>query len=411
VQTQEIEPKVDGFTAPGFESVAGVLARSMEARQEEGAAVSAYVNGTRVVDLWAGTTEGRPWTENTLALMFSCSKGALALSAQILYDRGLLDLDAPVTKYWPEFAENGKQATTVLHVLTHQAGVVSFPYYWKDLGLESLGLTDWELMTRRLAESPASWPAGSFCFYHALSIGYLVGELIRRVDGRSPGRFFAEEIAAPLGLDMYIGTPESVLPRAAAIQPEPPRDLSKLSPEQLELANLVLKMTETAHEAVRNGTGIEIEALLWSANFTHPDLESGDGYLVELMNNRLIRKAEIPAGNAIGGARDLARMYATLAGGGSVDGLRLVSPESIDRFNTPEAEMMAGLPPICVGYHRLDPLYPMASETAFGHGGAGASMGFADPEHNLSFGFIHSRMTNEPGGSAADLAAAVYACL
>src|SRR5258708_29311567 len=313
---------VDGFTSRGFECVAGVLARCMEDLQEEGAAVSAYVSGAKVVDLWAGPTEGRPWTEDTLALMFSCSKGALALCAQILYDRGLLELDAPVAKYWPEFAANGKQATTVLHVLTHQAGVVSFPYYWKDLGLDSLGLTDWELMTRRLAASPASWPAGSFCFYHSLSIGYLVGELIRRIDGRSPGHFFAEEVAAALGLDMYIGTPGSVLPRVAAIQPEPPRDLTKLSPEQLELANLVLKMTETARDTVRNGTatGIEMEALFWSANFMHPEVESGERFLVDMMNNPHIRNAEIPAGNAIGGARDLARMYATLAGGRSVDG-------------------------------------------------------------------------------------------
>src|SRR5260370_41773011 len=125
-------------------------------------------------------------------------------------------------------------------------------------------------MTRRLAERPASWPAGSFCFYHALSIGCLVGELIRRIDGRSPGVFFAEEVAAPLSLDMYIGTPESVLPRVATIQPEPPRDLGKLSPQQLDLPNLVLQMTGTAHETVRNGTGIEMPARSCAPNFRHP---------------------------------------------------------------------------------------------------------------------------------------------
>jgi CubicO group peptidase (beta-lactamase class C family) len=411
VPSEGVEPKVEGFTEIGFESVAPALARAVEQRQEEGCAVSAYVDGHKVVDLWAGTTDGRPWAEDTLALMFSCSKGALALCAQILFDRGLLDLDAPVSTYWPEFAASGKDGVTVLHMLTHTAGVVSFPYYWKDLGMDCLRLADWELMTTRFAESPPSWPAGTHCFYHSLSIGYVVGEIIRRIDGRSPGRFFAEEVAGPLGLDMYIGTPDEVLPRAARIQPEPPRDFDKLTGEQLQLARLVQQMTEIAHAAVRSGTGIEIEALLWSANFMHPDIESPEGYLPSLFNSPVIRRAEIPAGNAIGGARDLARMYAVLANGGAVDGVRLVGPESIERFNTPESTMMAGLPEICVGYHRLDPLFLEASEAAFGHGGAGGSMGFADPERGVSFGFVKSRMTNEPGGSAADLASAVYACL
>jgi CubicO group peptidase (beta-lactamase class C family) len=343
--------------------------------------------------------------------MFSCTKGALALCAQVLFDRGLLDLEAPVARYWPEFAASGKEGVLVRHVLTHTAGVVAYPYYWKDLGLDSLRIADWDLMTGRFAESPASWPAGSHCFYHALSIGYLVGEVIRRIDGRSPGRFFAEEVAGPLGLDMYIGTPDDVLPRVAKIQPEPPRDYDKLTPEQLQLARLVEQMMATARDTVRTGTGIEMEALFWSSNLMHPDLEPVESYLPTLFNNPVIRRAEIPAGNAIGGARDLARMYALLAGGGELDGVGLVSPGSIARFNTHEATMMAGLPPICVGYHRLGQLFPRASETAFGHGGAGGSLGFADPERDISFGFVKSRMTNEPGGAAADLVAALYECL
>jgi CubicO group peptidase (beta-lactamase class C family) len=143
----------------------------------------------------------------------------------------------------------------------------------------------------------------------------------------------------------------------------------------------------------------------------HPDLENLEGYLPGLFNTPAVRRAEIPAGNAIGGARDLARMYAALANGGAVDGVRLVGPESIARFNTPESTMMVGLPEFCVGYQRLGQLVPGPSETAFGHGGAGGSLGFADPERGVSFGFVKSRMTNEPGGAAADLAAAVYQCL
>jgi CubicO group peptidase (beta-lactamase class C family) len=296
-------------------------------------------------------------------------------------------------------------------VLTHTAGVLTFPRYWEVVGRDCAGLADWGLMTRHLAASPPSWPPGTQTAYHALSIGYLVGEVIRRVDGRSPGKFFADEVARPLGLELFIGAPESVLSRVATILPPPPLNTLALTAEHLDLLALYRSRREAARAAVLTGTGTEVESLPWSADFRHPDAPDDDVHVVNLMNTEAIRRAELPAGNGIAGARDLARMYALLADGGELDGVRLVSGRSIALFNTPQAAAIPGAPAICVGYHRIAPPFAGPSETAFGHGGAGGSLAFADPERRVSFGFVKNRMSIEPGGAAADLVAALYDCL
>ena len=406
-----LDQQARGTVAAGFEPVARTLEHAVTELGEDGCAVAAYVGGQKVVDLWAGTADGRPWQEDTIALFFSCTKGLLALCSQVLADRGLLDVDAPVTRYWPEYGAAGKGETTVRHLLTHTAGVVSYPRYWDDIGLEGLEIADWDLITGRLAESPPTWEPGSNCFYHALTLGFLVGEVIRRIDGRKPGRFFAEEIAAPLGLDLYIGVPESATGRVATILPAPPRDLSKLNEQESQLATLIDALFSTGREAVRAGKSIEPEALLWSATFMHPDLEDANLHLPNVFNQPRVQAAEVPAGNGIGGARDLARMYALLAGGGELDGVRLVSAASIEVFNQPQTRWTPDLPPFCLGYQRLPAMDPGPSETAFGHGGAGGSLGFADPERNVSFGFVKNRMRNEPHGAGEQLVRALYECL
>lgn len=407
----QVEVPARGFTAEGFESVAGRLVRALDERGEAGCAVSAYVDGLKVVDLWAGTADGGPWAEDTQAVAFSCTKGALALCAQILHGRGLLELDAPVTRYWPEYGANGKERTLVRHLLAHTAGAVSFPEYWTVIGTDGRGLADWDLVTGRLAASPPSYEPGSTWFYHALSYGYLVGEVIRRIDGRSPGRFFAEEVAGPLGLDLHIGTPEAVLPRVAQILPPPPRDLSVMTPEQVQVTEALDTLIRTARAAVRAGKATEPEALLWSSMFIHPERESAETYLADLLNQPVLRRAEIPAVNAVGGARDFARMYALLAQGGELDGVSLVSRSSLEAFGTGQVEMRPGLPQTLLGYHGMAPPYEGPGPRAFGHGGAGGSLAFADPECKLGFGLVKNRMRNEPGGIAADLVKAVYACL
>ena len=407
----QVETAAGGFTATGFESVADALVEALPRRGEVGAAVSAYVDGRKVVDLWAGEADGKPWAQDNLALVFSCTKGALALCAQILHDRGLLDLDAPVTRYWPEYGQNGKEKTLVRHFLTHSAGVVTFPEYWKVIGPQGQGLDDWDLVTSHLAAAPPTFEPGTSWFYHALTYGYLVGEIVRRIDGRTPGRFFADEVAKPLGLELYIGAPEKVLPRVVTILDAPPRDTSVMTPEQVQIAQTLDNLLDIAHATVRGGDATALGALLWSSTFIPPDRESAEGYLPELMNRPELRMAEIPAGNAIGGARDFARMYGLLARGGELDGVRLVSPESIELFSTTQLAMRPGLPDLFLGYHGLIPPFEGPSDRAFGHGGAGGSLAFADPERKLGFGFIHNRMRNEPGGTAGDLVKAVYACL
>ncbi|HEX6487363.1 MAG TPA: serine hydrolase domain-containing protein [Candidatus Dormibacteraeota bacterium] len=402
---------VRGYTAPSFESVAGAAERALLERGEEGLAVAAYLRGEKVVDIWAGTADGRPWSEDTLAVIFSCTKGVLALCAQLLYDRGLLDIEAPVTRYWPEYGVNGKESTTVRHLLTHQAGVITFPRYWDVIGLNGEGLEDWELITRKLAEAPPSFAPGTQTLYHALTMGFLVGEVIRRIDGRTPGRLFADEVAGPLGLDVYIGIPPEAEGRAASVLPPPVVDKSALTPDQLRIKEMYEAMGAGARAALRAGKAIELEALPYAAGFVHPDRADTDSHLVDLLNRPEIRRAELPAGNGIATARGLARMYAMLTEGGELEGTRIVSPASIEVFNTPAVMMRPDLPAICLGYHRMVPLFKGPSATAFGHGGAGGSLAFADLERGLSFGFVHNRMRNEPVGTAADLVRAVYECL
>ena len=410
--TEVMETGVHGHTAPGFERMRETLDRVVREQGEDGVSLGVYVDGEKVVDLWCGTADGRPWAEDTLAVMFSATKGATALCAQILDDRGLLDLDAPVTRYWPEYAQAGKERTRVRHLLTHTAGVVSLPRYWEVVGSDGLGMTDWSVITERLAAAPPTWEPGSRCWYHALTYGFLVGEVIRRIDGRTPGRFFADEVARPLGLDFHVGASPEVLARVATVLPAPVVDAADRTPERAQVAALIDQLTQRAWATLRDGgSGIEEESLLVSAGFTWPFGDMDTDHLPSLFNQPAFLAAEVPAGNGVAAGRDLARMYAMLAAGGELDGVRIVSPESIARFNVPQAQWVPGTPWICMGYHRLGPDTHGPSETAFGHAGAGGSLGFADPERGLGFGLVKNRMRNELPGAAAALVEAVYACL
>ena len=400
-----------GFIAPGYERLARRLEHVVSDMGEVGCAVAAYRDGVEVANLWCGMDGEEPWTEATLAVVFSATKGAAALCAQVLADRGLLDVDAPVVKYWPEYGAAGKEATLVRHFLEHTAGVLTVPRYWEHIGADGRGLSDWENMISLIEAAPPSWPPGSQAGYHAYTYGFLVGELVRRVDGRTLGRFFAEEVAAPLGLEFWIGLPEAMLPRVARVLPPAPIDLETLPEPQRAIADFVAQVFAQGRDAVRGGRELSLEALPWSAFFMPPDADTDgvDTVIAALMNEPWMQTRELPNGNGIGTARALARMYSCLAQGGELDGVRLVSEASIAQFSR-ERTNVNGLP-MALGYHRLGPDWGGAipSDAAFGHGGAGGALAFADPVRRVSFAFVKNQMSLQP--TARELVRALYSCL
>jgi CubicO group peptidase (beta-lactamase class C family) len=380
---------VSGTCDPRFAEVRDEFERNLAERGEVGASVHIVVDGEPVVDLWGGTAalpgggEGTPWEADTAVVVYSSTKGATALSAHLLIDRGLLDLDAPVGDYWPEFATNGKESVTVRMMLNHSAGV---PALRERLPDRACG--DWDLMCERLAAEEPWWEPGTRNGYHMLTFGWTVGELVRRVSGRSLGTFFAEEVAGPLDADFWIGLPDAEAHRVAPVlQPIPDR-------ENLSRFTRVLLDDKTS-----------LQRLAWmnTGGFDPNDPE--------------IRKAEIGGGGGIATARGLARMYEPLAAGGG----DLVSAASVARMG--EVSVATGcdatlLLPTRFGLgfmtsmdNRRRPAgerdSAVLSSTAFGHVGAGGSIGFADPGCGLSFGYAMNQMgngilLNERGQSLVD---------
>jgi CubicO group peptidase (beta-lactamase class C family) len=396
---------VEGVVDARFQPVADAVAAAVDRGEEKGCAVSIYVDGRCAVDAWCGTgNDGAPWQRDTLSVIYSSTKGAVALMAQMLHDRGELDVEAPVVRYWPKFGAAGKQATTVRHLLAHSSGAITFPHYWEALGEETLGLADWDLVTSQLAAAPPAWQPGSVAGYHAITYGHLVGEVIRRVTGMSPGAFFAREVAAPLGLDIHIGHVDE-LHRIADSRVAP----SLSDPAMREAARRAVAASQEALRAT--GDVYQPAALLVHAPiFMHYDRSEVGAYIATLFNRPSIRAAEIPGSNGIGDARSLARMYALLACGGSLDGVTLVGEESTELFSALQPQS-TDLFRMCLGYHRLrdDARPPHVPGIAFGHSGAGGTLGFADPEHRLSFGYTHNQMLDETFTTA--LVRTVYACL
>lgn len=354
---------MEGFVAPGFERVAEKFDSATKAAGEDGAAMAMTVEGEVVVDVWRGE-----WAEDSLVCIYSATKGMTALCVQLLVDRGLLDVDAPVTRYWPEFGANGKESTLVRHVLNHTAGIFTFPRYWEVLGPDCAGLADHDLVATHLAAAAPAWPPGTAFGYHAHTFGYVLGELVRRVDGRTLGAYFAEEVAKPLGLDLYIGLPDELAGRV--VPTAPPRQQGDAS------------VYAGASDDLRAGGPTSPEAWAYASLFVPLDTADPAPFLAELMNRPYIRRAELPSGNAIGDARSLARMYAPLALGGA----GLVSAERIAQFT--EAQTTGGVPTGSgLGYGLFGP-----DGRQFGHTGAGGNVGLADPDRRRSYAYVKSRM-------------------
>jgi CubicO group peptidase (beta-lactamase class C family) len=362
----------DGWVAPGFEEVRAEFERNFAERGEIGAAVAAYWRGEKVVDLWGGRRSpagGAPWNEDTMALVHSTTKGLAAMTVAVASARGWLDYDAPVARYWPEFAQNGKGTITVRQLLGHEAGLV---YLDEPLRLESM--QDLDAVARLLARQKPAWPPGTRHGYHAMTIGLYAQELIRHADPahRTLGRFFAEEIAAPLQIEFYIGLPRAI-------------------PDE-RLATLKLFSPGRAVRALRWAPHELLTRMLWPWSLLRKSMLFADAN----PNDRRYLEVEIPAGNGVGTARAIARAYSAFAEGGSELGL---PPETLARlaappeFARPMDEVM-GVPSwYSLGYLRPGPdLIFGSSPRAFGHPGAGGSFAFADPDAHLGYAYVMNKM-------------------
>ena len=388
---------IHGTCAPGFEAVRDVFVKNFESGAELGASVCFVRDGAKVVDLWGGyvdTARTREWQPDTLVNVYSTTKGMAAICAHICIERGLLDIDAPVAKYWPEFAAKGKERIPVRWLLSHQAGLAA-PR--RRISVEELFA--WHPFVTALAEQEPWWEPGTRHGYHALTFGHLVGELVRRVSGKNIGRFFRENVAAPLGADFHIGFGPELDARTSDLYGEflPP----DLPPAALEgpLGKFFRDMTDPT--------------TLTGSAFGNPSLRDG------LVNTRAWRAAELPAVNGHGTARALARIYGVLARGGAQDGVTLLSPEAIARASEEQAfgpdAVLGGMPMrFGLGFMLRHDLMPIApNPRAFGHPGAGGSIGMADPDAKVGFGYTMNKMQMGMMGSAGafGMIQAFYAAL
>ena len=366
--TQTID--LQGTCDKRFSGVKEAFQAHFGAGKEIGAAVAVTVAGRPVVDLWGGHMDvhkTRPWQPDTLVNVYSTTKGMTATCAHRLVDQGRLNIDQRVIHYWPEFAQCGKEQITVRQLLSHRAGLpaISVP-------LDPESVFEWRVMTEAIAAQKPWWPPGTRHGYHARTFGWLLGELVRRTTGKTVGTYFHEEIAGPLGLDFHIGLKKSQHHRVAPIGKVPP-------PPPGTTPNLI-DMMRSRPESVT------------SKAFTNPNIYR----LGDVANSAAWRSAEIPSSNGHGTARDLARLYGALACGGSIDGIQILSTESVEAALTEQArgedavlriETRFGL-----GFMRPVPGARMGpNDNAFGHPGTGGSVGFADPEARVGFGYVMNK--------------------
>ena len=367
--------KVSGTCDPAFSGMLDAFMENFAQRNELGASVCLTVDGKVVLDLWGGlkTEGGEAWNADTLCVVYSSTKGASATCAHMAADRGLLDLDAPVTRYWPEFAQAGKDAARVSMMLDHSVGVPAV----RD-PLPKGSVYDYDYMCGRLAAEAPFWPPGTRNGYHGLTSAWTVGEMVRRSTGKRMGRFFAEEVAGPLGLDFWIGLPEEHEPRVAPMVAYPPDDKARNS--RIAIAMREDPMSPTGRFML-NGGGFQ------------PNTREGHA-------------AEIGSGNGITNARGLAGLYAPLANGGSTGDVRLVGADTLTRMSrvsvaTHDDATLRIPTRFSLGFMKsmdnralpnAEDCSALMGESAFGHVGAGGSIGFADPDCRMSFGYAMNRM-------------------
>ncbi len=355
--------------ASGWEPVRAAFLEGFEKNEEHGAGVAVYHRGQCVVDLmggWRDKDHTVPYGTDALQVVFSTTKGITSIAVAICVERGLLDYNETVATYWPEFAEKGKSDVTVAQLLSHRAGLYTVD---GDITLEEA--LDWDTVTGRLAATAPRFEVDSTHGYHALTFGWLAGELVRRVTGKSMGHFVRDEIVLPLGAEFHIGLPEELEPRVARLMAHP---IPKFTPEVAKL------MMERSAPGTKGAEALGLNGAFGNGVFNKPE----------------VHRAMIPGANGIGNARSLARIYAATVG--EVDGVRILGEDTRSRAtvsNTPKGEMdqvLISETDFAMGFMVHCPRTPFSGPTSFGHDGAGGSSSFADPSRELGFSYVMNTM-------------------
>jgi CubicO group peptidase (beta-lactamase class C family) len=354
--------EVRGYCDSKFDEVRDVLTESLKTRADIGASVAATIEGEMVIDLWGGHLDeeaSNPWQQDTIVNVYSSTKTMSFLCALLLADRGDLDFDANVAEYWPEFAQNGKEHGKVWHIMDHAAGLSGL-----DEAVTTNDLYDWEKITGMLARQTPWWEPGTATAYHAITQGYLIGEVVRRISGKTLGQFFADEIASPLEADFFIGVPESEFPRIGHLLP--PDDATALA-----------------------GQGDEDS--IASRTFRYPAVNALDS------RTREWRLAEIPAANGHGNARSIAKIHAILACKGEAQGIRLLKPETaesvmVERISgTDMALQMPVRFGLGFGINAREKILAPNENVCY-WGGWGGSLALIDQDAKMSFSYVMNRM-------------------
>jgi CubicO group peptidase (beta-lactamase class C family) len=376
--------RTEGHVSPGFEAVREAFTENFLRRGERGGACCVYHRGEKVVDLWGGVRNeaAAPWQEDTMVIVYSATKGLAAMTLALAHSRGWLDYDARVARYWPEFAQQGKEAVTVRQLLAHQAGLFAL-----DVPLERELLADFDRLAAVLARQKPAWPPGERQAYHAVTLGFYQNEILRRLDPkhRSLGQFFQDEIATPLGLDFYIRLPGSI-PNARLATIAHAGFLARLRgfPPRILLASL--------------NPRANIRRALRGAELPHDPAHV------------YARNLEVASGGGVGSARAMARAYSVFATGGRELELR---PETLQALAAPAIAPSRGFYDECMlgdgiqfslGFMKSTPLIPFGSEQAFGAPGAGGAMGFADPKTGIGYGYVTSQGGTSLSGDPRDVA-------
>jgi CubicO group peptidase (beta-lactamase class C family) len=378
---------IQGSVSAGFEPVREAFLANFTDRDELGGACCIYRDGEKVVDLWGGVRDrasGEPWRADTMVIVHSTTKGLSAMVLALAHSHGWLDYDERVCTYWPEFGQAGKEHITVRQLLAHQAGLFAF-----DEKVDRDVVADLPRLAQIMGRQRPAWEPGDRQAYHAISLGFYEGELVRRIDPqhRSLGTFFHEEIAEPLGLDFYIGTPESI-PDARLAPLEPPGVWKRLTSFPLPITLAAMNR----------------RSVLYRALIANP----GTGFYID-PHQRIVRNLEVPSGGGVGTARAIAKAYGVFASGGGELALR---PETIAALEAPAVpsrhgfydECLHGPAQFSLGFMKPSESIPFGHEGAFGAPGAGGSMGYADPKVGIGYGYVTNRMGMNIQGDPRDVA-------
>ena len=386
--------RVEGFVSRGFEAVREAFADNFARRRELGGACCVYRRGEEVVDLWGGARNkrtGEPWERDTMVIVYSATKGLAAMTLAIAHSRGWLDYEERVCTYWPEFAQHGKAQITVRQLLAHQAGL-----YVLDEPVDRSLVADLDRLAVVLARQKPAWEPGTRQAYHGITLGFYESELLRRLDPqhRSLGQFFHDEIASPLGLDVYIRLPEDI-PNGRLATMTRPTWLELFHGFPLRLALDTMNRRSKISQALRGSELPHDEPRVYARN------------------------REVPSGGAVGTARAIAHAYSVFATGGRELGLR---SETLELLSAPAVAPTRGFYDECLkghgiqfslGFMKSSPALPFGSPRAFGSPGAGGALGFADPVTGVGYAYVTNRMGTRLAGDLRDVALrdALFSCI